>query len=339
MSKPSHVINKIQTLYYSGLNGGNHLVPLLKGMPGVAKSSIVKQFAKENGLEFIDVRASQLDPVDLRGVPAVIDGRTMWAPPIFLPEDGSPTCLFLDEIGQAPPSTQGALLQLLLDRQLGEYELPENCFVVAATNNVTDRAGVHEMISPAKSRVIHIDVDVDTEDWVAWAAANGIDHKVIAFIRFAPGHLMDKKFAQAKAAFACPRTWEFVSRIIKASEANPKFNPDTEFDLIAGAVGEGAAVEFHAFLRMARNLVTVEDVMKDPKKCKVPKEPSEVYAIASAIAASITGQNFERLMEYVSRLAREFQVFVIKDACSRDKSLSSTKPFVKWAVSNADIWK
>ena len=118
------------------------------GAPGIGKSSIVKQIAKQRELEFIDLRLSLLDPTDLKGIP-FFNSETkegIWAKPSFLPsKQDSKGILFLDEINTAPPAVQASAYQLILDRKVGEYELPEGWSIVAAGNRENDRGVVYKM--------------------------------------------------------------------------------------------------------------------------------------------------------------------------------------------------
>ncbi|WP_202947367.1 MoxR family ATPase [Zavarzinella formosa] len=140
----------------------------------------------------VDVRATLLDPVDLRGLPSVVRGTAVWCPPAFLPRECR-GLLFLDELAQAPPLVQAACLQLTLDRRLGEYELPEGWGVIAASNRSEDRAGTHRLISPLLNRFVHLDLEVSADDWQAWAVTANIAAKVRSFLRFRPGLLFQFK--------------------------------------------------------------------------------------------------------------------------------------------------
>jgi MoxR-like ATPase len=129
-------------------------------------------------LQLVDVRATLLDPVDLRGPHKVHDDRAEWCPPAFLPTDGEGV-LFLDELAQAPPQVQSACLQLVFDRRIGEYELPDGWSVIAASNRSEDRAGTHRLISPLLNRFVHLDLDVCSEDWHDWV----VRHNVLSELR------------------------------------------------------------------------------------------------------------------------------------------------------------
>jgi MoxR-like ATPase len=213
------------------------------GPPGCSKSSVVRQTAQALGLALVDLRATLLDPVDLRGLPTVTAGRTVWCPPEFLPRSGTGV-LFLDELAQAVPTVQTALLQLTLDRRLGEYELPEGWTVVAASNRAEDRAGTHRLISPLLNRFVHVDCDVSADDWQAWALTAGVAPEVRAFLRFRPALLFQFEPATNPRAFPTPRSWQFVSDVLRHAPALLLQR------VVSGCVGEGPAAEFAAFLSL-----------------------------------------------------------------------------------------
>ena len=152
----------------------NQNSPYLCGAPpGIGKSQVIAQAARDLGIDLIDVRAVLLDPVDLRGLPHIDENRrACWCPPDFLPREGCGVML-LDELNAAPPLVQAACYQLVLDRCLGEYRLPEGWSMVAAGNRETDRAVTHRMPSALANRFAHLNFDVDAEEWIQWAQDNG----------------------------------------------------------------------------------------------------------------------------------------------------------------------
>ena len=156
------------------------------GPPGVGKSSVIAQLARSLSLSLRDIRALLLDPVDLRGLPYVAEGRSKWAVPEFLPADGA-GILFLDELNAAPAMVQAAFYQLVLDRRLGEYMLPAGWVIVAAGNRDGDRAHTTRMPTPLRNRFVHLDFEVDAQEWSEWAIGASIRPEVIAFIRFQIG--------------------------------------------------------------------------------------------------------------------------------------------------------
>lgn len=315
----------------------------LWGQPSSAKSSIVKQIAEQDGYEFIDLRLSQMDAVDLRGVPYVVEGRTYWAKPSWWPKEGVKTILFLDEANQAPQSVQAPAYQLVLDRELGEHKLPPETRVVAAGNRMTDGAITNKVGTALKNRFVHLDVEVNNDDWLDWALQNDIHESVIGFIRFRPallnelGMKSNSKEEQQRVqnvkdhnAFATPRSWAFVDRIIKAGPPR-----ELEQAMYAGAVGEAAATEFVAYLKYYRDLPDLDALLMNPDKAPVPDNPAVLYAIATGLGNRVTASTFEGMSKYWARVnKKEFEVMSVKDAILRDPEIQRAKATIKWMTEN-----
>ena len=306
---------------------------MIWGPPGVGKSAIVKQLADESDLELRDVRAILLDPVDLRGLPHINgDGRAHWAAPEFLPRDGE-GILFLDELTAAPQLTQAACYQLILDRKLGEYELPDGWAIIAAGNRENDRGVVHRMPSPLTNRFVHIEFGVDLDDWTKWATKNGIATEVIAFLRFRDELLHDFDPRRSEKAFPTPRSWEFVSKIVSAG----KVTNGLEYPLIAGAVGEGAAAEFMGFLKIARSIQSPDMILMNPDSAAVPEEAATLYAVSTALGRKATENNMDRIVTYANRLPDEFSVLLVKDAMDRDPAIANTRSYIEWVAEHHEV--
>lgn len=300
------------------------------GGPGIGKSAIVHQLAAILKVTLQDVRALLLDPVDLRGLPFLApDGRSRWATPEFLPQDGS-GILFLDELNAAPAMVQASCYQLVLDRKLGEYTLPEGWAIIAAGNRDSDRAVTTRMPTPLRNRFVHLEFEVDTQEWSEWAIQAGVRPEVIAFLRFRPETL--SAFDRDANAFPSPRSWEFVSRIL---ESTPK--QSVEHELFAGAVGAGAATEFSAFLRMFRELPNIDAILLNPLKEPVPENAAAQYAVASALARCATDINFDRICSYLGRMPTEFSVLCVRDAMLCHPDVQHTPAFTKWATANHHV--
>src|SRR5262245_3848286 len=328
----------------------------LTGVPGIGKSQLVAQAAGMYYVEqmggtidafgrvhdadgrfvpksryLIDVRAVLLDPVDLRGLPTIVDGRTAWAPPVFFPQAADwPITFFLDELNRAPQLVQNACLELALDRKVGEYALPDNVRVIAAGNRESDGGGVTRMNPALSTRFLNVNVEPDLDDFFKWALQTGVNPMIIAFLRFRPNLLCD--FDRNARTWPNPRSWSFVSEILSDEP-----EPDIERILVAGAVGEGAAVEYLSFAQMYRNLPSIDDILARPNQAPVPTDVATRYAAASALAARAEAANFDRVLTYLKRLPREFMVFSVRDATTRDPDLTETPAFAAFAVENADL--
>ena len=309
------------------------LSAFITGAPGIGKSDIIRSVAKQTNRDVIDIRASLLDPVDLRGLPSVGDGITSWNKPDFLPTEGDGV-IFLDEINVAPKLVQGALYQLVLDRKLGDYEVPDGWAVVAAGNRKEDRAIVQDAGTALGTRFIHLELEPNLDDFTEYAVQDdsGIATEVLAFIRFRPELL--HKFSADEKTHPTPRTWSFVSRIFDT-------NPDRalRLPLYSGCVGEAAAVELVGFLDIMERIPSIDEVLMDPDGAEVPEaqDVAVLYALTAALAKKATKENVAKVFQYLKRLPEEFGGFAAKAMVGRDKNLSRTKAFTQYAVNNQDV--
>ena len=302
------------------------------GPPGAAKSQIARQVAADAGREYVDVRALLLDPVDLRGIPwRDADSRTRWAPPAFLPpsDDTGRWLINLEELPSAVPMVQAALYQLVLDRQVGEYELPEGASLIACGNREGDRGVVHRMPTPLASRFVHLEIRVDAADWCAWGAANRIAPEVLFFIQLRPELLHTFDPQSRERAFACPRTWEFASGIVHRRNG---LDPAAERALFVGAVGEAAAVEFAAFLKVWRELPHPRTVLDDPDNAEVPENASALIALCGSLYRLASDVNLDAIVTYATRLRREVGEFLVGSCVRREPALQRSPAFIRWAA-------
>jgi hypothetical protein len=311
------------------------------GAPGVGKSSIIRQAAAEmfnpDGSKpevayFRDVRAALLDPVDLRGIPSVVNGVTTWNPPGFLPTEGEGV-LFLDELPQAEKSVESALLQLILDRGLGEYRLPAGWRIVAAGNRSCDGTHSRKIGKAMGSRFgTHVELEVTLKDFENWALGQvNFSHEILAFLRYRPEmlHQFDPK-ADANS-FPCPRTWEFASKMLG------RLSPTVQTAALAGLLGEGPAVEFIGFLRLYRDLPDLNEIILNPEGAPVPTSPASQYALSGAIARKTSEQSAGSVFKYMARLSVEMQVVWLRDVMRLDRNVAKTKEFALWATKHGNL--
>jgi len=308
---------------------------LVKGKPGIGKSDIVAQAANEVGAELVLMHPSISDPCDYKGLPCLTNGGTEAH---FLPfgdlshlcKTKTPTVAFLDDIGQAAPAVQAALMQLILARSVNGTSISPEVVFVGATNDTSHMAGVSGMIEPLKSRwdtILELDVSVD--DWSGWALDNGLPAELVAFIRFRPALLSDFKPTKEIRNSPCPRTWASVGNWLLAGVK--------DLEVFTGAVGEGAASEFFAFMDLYASLPSLDAILLDPTNAPVPEKPAALYAVAGGLARKATPQNLERVTRYYSRLPKEFEVLGMRDALRLDKKITMSPAFVAWATKNAGV--
>lgn len=303
----------------------------LHGPPGVAKSSACRQVAKEAEVGFIDLRLGSLMPEDLNGIPVpdLKEKLAIWLRAEFWPEperDGAKGIILFDEMSDAPRSIQSAAYKIVLDR----LHLPNGWYPCAAGNRRFDKAAAQPISTALANRFGHIHVKADASEWYEWGINNEIDPMVLGFIKQFPQHIHSMEGADL-LAFPSPRSWEMVSKIADAP-ANLRQR------LVAGLVGEGVALEFNNYYKVVE-LPSFEEIVKNPKSCFIPDNPSSKYALASMISRYVDRENFSKVMVYMLRpeFGREFSVCVVLTATKRDPGLVETKAYRDWGLANRDI--
>ena len=307
------------------------------GPPGIGKSDIARQVAAALEMRHHDIRAPLYDPVDLRGLPYMDKdpetgaASTQWAPPTFLPPTDSPEqhLIVFDELPTAPPMVQNALYQLILDRRCGEYELPPGATMIACGNRETDRGATYSMPTPLASRFVHLHLAPSLEQWTGWAVKNKIAYEILFFLRFNPDkfHAFDAR-QKKDQAFPCPRTWAFVSNVIKSKNGLPL---NIERNIYAGAIGQGAAVEFSAFMEHFRELPDPQAIFDDPENAVIPPTTDAQIALAAALCRYVTDVTFPALMTYVNRLPSfEIAQYLVDSCLRKDENLRYTHAWIQW---------
>jgi hypothetical protein len=323
----------------------HHTPVMLWGPPGVGKSQIVSQVARHNNVPVIDIRLSQIEPSDLRGIPFRSENKVIWAVPEMLPDKehhGTKGILFLDEINTAPPSVSAAAYQLILDRKLGSYEMPENWAIFAAGNRQGDRGVTYTMPAPLANRFSHFEVDTHLDDWVAWAYTQGIDERIIAFLRFRPELLFDFDPAINPVAFPTPRSWEYAHRALKKFESKPRLLLGT----LQSCVGEVAGIEVQAFIEHYENLPDIDAIING-ESVDVPKKIDLQYAVASALVGrAIRDKETENakatqgnILNYALQFPqREMGVMLVSDLHRAiGQTIFQVPEFTQWANQIADL--
>ena len=218
---------------------------------------------------------------------------------------------------------QAALFQLVRDRKCGEYELPEGASLMACGNRESDRGVTHRMPTPLASRFVHLEIKVDPSDWCEWGAANGIAPETLFFIQLRPELLHRFDPQSREAAFACPRTWEFVSNVVNQRGS---LDPAAERALFRGAVGEAAAVEFSAFLRVWRELPHPRAVIDDPENADVPENASALIALCGSLYRMADDINLGSIVSYAMSSGARWVSSSSAPACAASPRSSTPTP-------------
>lgn len=325
---------------------GHHTPVMIWGPPGIGKSRLVTSVAVSRSVPVIDLRLSQLEPSDLRGIPFRIDAMVEWAIPRMLPDTkrhGPVGILFLDEITSALPSVAAAAYQLILDRSLGEYQVPNGWVIFAAGNRQGDRGVTYAMPSPLANRFTHFSFDTNLDDWVAWAHQNHIDERIIAFLRFRPELLLDFDPAVDPVAFPTPRSWEFAHHALKKFDSQ---EADVLADTLQACVGKAAGIELSAFIDNLMNLPDIEAIVSGAD-VPVPESIDLQYAVASSLvghavrAVDTAEQNatLGSILNYAGRFPqKEMGVMLVSDIHRAiGEPLFTVPQFQDWANQISDV--
>ena len=257
----------------------------LWGPPGIGKSELVEGITNDMGGLMIDLRLAQMDPTDIRGIPYFNKDKGVmdWAPPIDLPDEELASqypivVLFLDEMNSAAPSVQAVAYQLILNRRVGKYKLPDNVVMVAAGNRDGDKGVSYRMPSPLANRFVHLEMRVDFDSWLQWATENRINKDVIGYISFAKNDLYDFDPKSSSRSFATPRSWTFVSELLDDGMAD-----STTTDIVAGTIGEGTAVKFMAHRKISAKMPNPSDILNGKVTELAVKEISAMYSLTMSM--------------------------------------------------------
>lgn len=324
---------------FEGIEQGWHTPVMFWGAPGVGKSQIVAQAASRHAVPVIDIRLSQMEPSDLRGIPFRQGESVEWAIPSLLPDaerHGQRGILFLDEITSAPPSVSAAAYQLILDRRLGDYEIPAGWVIVAAGNRQGDRGVTYTMPAPLANRFSHYEVETHLDDWVVWAYQNEIDERVIAFLRFRPDLLFDFNPSHNPVAFPSPRSWEFAHRALQKFGNLPALLSNS----LQACVGSAAGIELHAFVSNLDNMPDLDQILRG-ETVPTPKAVDLQYAVAAALVGrAIKAKNstdaeiiYSHILNYAQQFReREMGVMLVSDMFRAiGDALFKVPAFGQWA--------
>ena len=296
----------------------------LWGPPGIGKSELIAQIGASMGAPIVDVRLPIMQPTDLMGIPFYNkeSGKMEWAPPNCLPDADycsqfSHVIVFLDELNAAAPAVQAAAYQLVLDRKVGNYRLPDNVLLVAAGNRESDKGVTYRMPTPLANRFVHLEVRVDHTSWENWAVLNSIHQDVVGYLAFAKADLFTFKAGGASRAFASPRTWKFVSDFLND---DPNMAGEELLDLVSGCVGEGVAIKFAAHRKIAADLPNPSDILAgkitNMKSTEFSARYSLVismcYELKSAVDNKVDDDEFQKMADnFLSFMMENFDTELV----------------------------
>ena len=308
---------------------------MIWGDSGIGKSELSDQLAAATARKKFDFRLNIREPVDMRGIPVpnMKTRTTDWFVPGELPKmDGSegPSLLVLDEINTGTMQMMAVAMQLVLDRRVGDYVLPDNCVILALGNRSKDSRAVVQMPKPLRNRFAHYTMVVDLPAWVEHCARSNLPPEIIAFIRFRPDYLCRQPLGDENA-YASPRSVYKCGVYVKQPTR-------LRLKAFTAMVGKDVGSEMESFVAMYQSLANIEDILKNPATAKLPTERSEAYAVTTALGRMADAKNLDAIATYVKRMNnRELEVVAMTDAVRRNRKLAETNAYVLWAVDNQDI--
>jgi len=260
------------------------------GPPGIGKSDIVHQIGASKNAHVIDIRLSLWEPTDIKGIPYFdsTQSKMVWAQPSELPDEELASqykhvILFLDEMNSAAPAVQAAAYQLILNRRVGQYKLPDNVLIVAAGNRDSDKGVTYRMPAPLANRFVHLEMSVSFDDWFEWAVNNKIHPDVVGYLQFSKGDLYDFDPKSPSRSFATPRSWSFVSDFL-----TDNYDSETLMDLVSGSIGEGLAVKFVAHRKVAADMPNPSDILAGKVTDLDTNEISAMYSLIVAMCYELS---------------------------------------------------
>lgn len=309
----------------------NDLPVLIKGAPGIGKTDITMWVHKKLKYDLLIMHPVVDSPIDYKGLGAIVNGKAEFLPYGNLERlinATKPLIVFFDDLGQAPPAVQSAVMQLLLSRSLNGKPISKHVRFVAATNRREDKANVSGILEPVKSRFASIvELEVDTNDWIEWAEKNKMPKSLIHYIQWRPNMLLNFKPTRDIENSPCPRTVAFVGKMM-----NNKLPSSLMFEAIKGAVGEAFATEYTAFLRVYKELPTIKEIKANPENCKLPTEVSAKFAIMGMILDDITAENMNKYLIYLDRLGNEITTATMKLCSVKKPDVCQNEAYVNWTI-------
>lgn len=321
------------------------LVPFIQGSPGIGKSALTKNVAKTMRLKVIDHRLSTSAPEDLSGLPAFVNGKATFMPFDLFPTEDTPVpegydgwVLFLDEFNSAAKSVQAAAYKLILDRMVGQHRLHDKVHIVAAGNYATDRAIVNPLGTAMQSRLVHLKLVHNVDEWLEDVAfAEDYDPRIIAYISYKPEALFDFRPDHNELTFCCPRTWEFMNKLLKNNtygiiqdkHGNDIYEMDADSALFAGTITSLVATSFIQFTKVFMNLPDIGQVVALPTATPIPGDKALRWATVLHLLEKVDEKSFEPVGTYISRFDTEFRLIFFRGLVLRKKELKAHPAFRK----------
>jgi hypothetical protein len=320
-----------------GQSDNTFLVPFFRSSPGCGKTALVRQVAREMKIEYQQAIIAQFDAGELAGLPFVnkeqdemIRLRPHYLPPApdKLQNHNAVGLFNLDELPQAFLANQNIASQLVNEWRVGEHLIPLTWSICCTGNRAEDKAGTVAMPAHLKDRLMFIDITVDPDEWLGYAAERKIDPRIRAYIKQNSARLNDFKPGSDKNP--TPRSWEKVSAILSLD-----LTKGVRSESIAAQIGDGDATTFEAWIRVEDKMPKWQDIVANPKTAPVfdQKQADILYMLLATLVDRCDEKNLAAMVEYVNRLPKqEFAVYFMTDLLKQKPALAETREVRNWKL-------
>lgn len=252
------------------------------GKGGIGKTESIEELANSLNIGYVDIRLLLYTESDLKGIPYINEEHTatIWLQNDILPKPSDSDnggILVFDEITSCAKSLRTSAYQLLNERRLGEYTLPDNWFMVCLGNGEEDGGQFEGMEGNFANRCSVFNVVTSIESWKKWAYRENVNDLIIAYINWKPSDLHtynpDK---EEEFLFASPRSWKAVSDIINI------FGVDDNDRLtqlqICSNLGQIVGGYFISFCKMKDKILNIDDILNGID-VNISKDSNEILFI------------------------------------------------------------
>lgn len=332
----------------------------LVSSPGLGKSEFVEQVradmekATNQKWGFAKMFLATQTPPDLIGYqfkgerdfgagPVAVTEPTL--PLWMMTTDGKPVqayergILFLDEYGQGEADVKRASAELLLNKQIGPWKLPDGWSVIAASNRSSDRSGVTKSFDFVINRRLEVEVSPSVDAWTEWAMEHGIAPLTVAFANQNPHIVFEGKVPDKQGPWCTPRSLVMADNILQSLRGNGEDLPDgpEAVELITGMIGAAASAQYFSFVRLEREMPKYEKIIASPDNVKVPEKPDAQMLVIYNLAHRVKLDELDAVITYIKRMPKEFSVTFARSACKLNPQLVASKAMNQWCSDNASL--
>lgn len=251
--------------------------------------------------------------------------------------------IFVDEADKMDVDIKKVMGEMALSGRCGTHTLPPGWVVWMAGNRSQDRSGSTKELDHLINRRFEIDITDDLQSWENWAIVNHVNPSVIAFAVNNPQIVFPEKLPEKQGPFCTPRSLVSTGELLvtmagKQDSIDVRLPTDTDaVEVAAAGIGQAAAAQLFATLRLEAELPAIESILKSPGSAKLPSKPDAQMLVCYKLASITDERNIEPIVTYVERLPADFAATYAKAAVTRKAMLAATPTIINWCKRNATL--